>query len=66
MDEFISAILAIFAFWGALVGLALAAIIAWGISSFVWGEFKVEVFIGCAVPFLLGGVYHQHVVEKEE
>ena len=65
MDEIISVFLAIFAFWGALIGLIIALIIAWIISSIIWGEFKIEVFIGFAIPCLLIGAYVQHSREKQ-
>lgn len=64
MIQIMDAFLAIFAFWGAFVGLFIAIIITWMLSILLWGEFRVEVFVGLAVPLLMAGAYIQYLIEK--
>lgn len=51
-------------FWGAAIGLVVAALLTWVVSSMLWGEFNVGLFVGIAIPCLIGGVYMQHHIEN--
>ena len=64
MSELIDIVIAFFGFWGAWLGVLLAALIAWPLSVVVWGEFHVGLFCGLCVPLVAIGVYVQHVVER--
>ena len=64
MDELLKVIFGPFEFWGAWLGLGVAALLTWALSSMFWGEFNVEMFVGFGIPCLVGGVYLQHLVAK--
>jgi len=64
MLEILGSLIDVLAMWGAALGLAVAALIAWGISSILWGEFNSGVFVGIAIPCVIVGVYWQYQIEK--
>ena len=64
MDELLGFFLSIFALWGALAGLILSALLTWAISSIVWGEFHLGLFVGLAIPLIIVGIYLQHTIDK--
>jgi len=64
MLEILGSLIDALVMWGAALGLVIAALIAWGISSILWGEFNAGLFVGIAIPCVIGGVYLQHQIEK--
>ncbi|MEZ5448472.1 MAG: hypothetical protein R3E95_00245 [Thiolinea sp.] len=52
--------------WGAWLGLVLAALITWILSTLLFETFHAGIFLGLAIPFLLGGAYLQHVMERKK
>lgn len=66
MSELIDAVAALFGFWGAWLGLLLAAVITWILSSVFFDEFHLGLFVAIAIPCLVGGVYLQHVTENKK
>ena len=65
MDELIGMVVAFFGFWGAWLGLLVAAVVTWPLSAALWGEFSFGLFWGLSIPLVIGGVYLQHVTERE-
>lgn len=66
MIELIGALFDSLFLWGVALGLVVAALITWIVSFIIWGEFNSGLFIGVAVPCLIGGIYWQHLIEKGE
>ena len=51
--------------WGFIVGLVAAAILTYIISLYLWGEFKVELFVGLSISFIAIGFLIQHKLENK-
>lgn len=66
MSELIDTIAYLLEFWGAWLGVLLAALITWVVSSVFFDGFNWELFVGIAIPCLIGGVYLQYLIENKK